>query len=80
MGLKTIKISEDNYKKLNMMAGLIRTRENRPISISETLSELLVKKNSDIMRFAGSWKMTDKEFEKINEDLEKLWKNWKMEL
>ena len=78
MDLKTIKIGEKGYMELNRYAGLLRAEENRPVSVNEALLKLLTKnKEVDIMRFAGSWKITDKEAEKINSDLEKLWKTWK---
>ncbi len=81
MELKTIKIGEDGYKELNKYAGLLRMMENRPISINEALIRLIAKtKGADIMRFAGSWKMTDEEFEKIAAGLDKIWKTWKVEL
>lgn len=80
MNLKTIKIGEESYKELNKYAGLIRAKENRPVSVNEALLKLLAKnKEADIMRFAGSWKMSDKEFEKIEADLKKLWKMWRVE-
>ncbi|MBI4163302.1 MAG: hypothetical protein HY512_00450 [Candidatus Aenigmarchaeota archaeon] len=81
MNLKTIKIGDKSYKELNRYAGLIRSKENRPVSVNEAILRLLAKnKEADIMRFAGSWTMTDKEFEKIEDDLKGLWKTWKVEL
>ena len=81
MSLKTIKIGEKSYRELNRYAGLLRIKENRPVSIDEAMLNLLVKnKGVDMSRFAGSWKIADKEMNKINTDLEKLWKTWKIEL
>jgi len=81
MKLKTIKIGEKGYKELNRYAGVLRAKENRPVSMNEALLRLLEKsRKSDITRFAGSWKMTDKELEKIKEDLGRLWKTWKIGL
>ncbi len=81
MDLKTIKIGLKSYRELNRYAGLLRAKENRPVSMDEAVLNLLIKnKGADITRFAGSWKMTDREFEKIENDLKGLWKTWKVEL
>ena len=81
MSLKTIKIGEKSYMELNKFAGIMRSSEHRPVSLNEALMKLLEKNSgNDIMRFAGAWKMTDREFGKITGDLEKLWKTWKIEL
>ncbi|MBI2676016.1 MAG: hypothetical protein HYX24_06165 [Candidatus Aenigmarchaeota archaeon] len=81
MPLKTIKIGEKSYKELNRYAGTLRVMENRPVSLNEALLNLLKKnRDADIGRFAGGWKMTDKELERIKADLGNLWKTWKTEL
>ncbi len=81
MSLKTIKIGERSYKELNRYAGTLRARENRPVSLNEALLSLLIKnRDADIGRFAGGWKMTDKELGRIRAGLENLWKTWKIEL
>ena len=81
MNLKTIKVSEKGYMELNSYAGSLRVKENRPVSLNEALLKLLEKSGgTDISRFAGGWKMSDEEFEKIQKDIKKLWKSWKIGL
>ncbi len=81
MKLKTIKIGENSYRELNKFAGMLRLKEHRPVSINETLMQLLAKsRENDISRFAGSWDMSDEELERIQADLDRLWKSWKIEL
>jgi len=38
---KVVKLSEENYKKLNVMAGELRTRLGRPVPIDDVVSLLL---------------------------------------
>ena len=75
---KTIKVDERTYKLLNELAGEIRAEEKRPVSINEALLRVLKeKKKHNIMDFAGSWKMSDKEREKMRAGLKKMWSEWK---
>ena len=79
MKAKTIKIGEKGYQELNKFAGELRAKENRPVSLNEALLRLLeTHKKVDIARFAGSWRMSDNEYEKLKADLERLWKTWKI--
>ena len=76
---KTIKVSEDGYKKLNSFVGYLRSKEKKPVSMNEALLELLSRVESrKIEDFAGSWTMDDKEAEKIKKDIKRLWKTWKL--
>jgi len=75
---KTIKISESNYRMLNNYAGMLRSRFGRPISFDYVLATLLKKRKSNILNFAGSWEMSDKEFEKIKSSLDEMWKGWEL--
>ncbi len=75
---KSIKVSEEVYRRLNMLVGALREREKRPVSISTALSLILpnaeTAKPSD---FAGSWKMSESEATEMINDTRKLWKSWK---
>ncbi|MEK6896135.1 MAG: hypothetical protein AABX12_01615 [Nanoarchaeota archaeon] len=62
---KTIKISEENYKHLLDIATALQERLGRRVSFDEALHDKLNKKRGDIMKLAGSWKMSDKEAEKL---------------
>jgi len=74
---KTVKVNDETYNKLNKYAGMLRSKERRPVSMSYTISILLedVEKN-DIMSFAGAWSMSDSEADKIKKNLREMWEKW----
>ena len=75
---KTVKVDESTYRMLNELVGEIRAEEKRPVSINEALSKILKeKKKTNIMDFAGSWKMSDKEEKRMNAGLKRAWVEWK---
>lgn len=78
---KTIKVDEMTYKMINEIVGELRSEEKRPVSINEALSKILkekiAKKKGNIMDFAGSWEMSDKEAEKMKAGLKRAWSKWK---
>lgn len=75
---KTIKVDENTYRMLNELVGEIRSKEKRPVSMNEALAKVLKeKKKKNIMDFAGSWKMSDKEAEEMKKGLKKAWPRWK---
>lgn len=75
---KSVKLDDKTYEELNSYAGEMRVRLNRPVSLSEAVEDLLRKKSGDIMKFAGLWKMSDKEWKKISGELDKGWARWKI--
>lgn len=71
----SIKVSEDNYKKLCELSGKLREKLHKPVSINEAISFLYKRKRlSDL---AGSWTMSDKEASEFMVDLREGWKKWK---
>ncbi|MBI3032288.1 hypothetical protein HYY69_02335 [Candidatus Woesearchaeota archaeon] len=78
MGMKTIKISEENYTWLVSMAGKLQKETGHSVSIDSALKTLKERPTSqNIMNLAGSWKMTDKEVKEMKNSLRKGWKKWK---
>ncbi len=76
MHLKTIKISEPNYKTISHYAGRLQAKLGKPVSLDKALTLLFRKsKFSDL---AGSWKMSDGEAEEFLKNIKKGWKNWKI--
>ena len=71
----SIKISEENYKKLASLSGKLRYKLHRPVSINEAINFLYKKRK--ISNLAGSWKMSDREAGNISNSLKKGWKEWK---
>ena len=75
METKTVKISTENYRRINEIAGELQKQTGKPISVDRTLTYILhMPKISDL---AGMWKMSDKEAEEIFSSLRKSWKTWK---
>jgi predicted CopG family antitoxin len=71
----SIKISDENYKKLCSLSGKLRVKLHKPVSINEAISFLYKKRKlSDL---AGAWKMDDKEAEELTKNLKKGWSRWK---
>ena len=75
---KTIKVDENTYRMLNELVGELRSEEKRPVSINEALSKVLneKKRKRNIMDFAGSWDMSDKEAEEIKRDIKRHRGSW----
>ena len=78
---KTIKVDESTYRMINELVGEIRSEKKRPVSINEALAKILREKKAgkkpNIMDFAGAWKMSDKEEEKMKKNLKRAWSGWK---
>ncbi len=83
MTTKPIKISEENYNWLLNVAGEMQKSEGRSISIDDALSSIKTdgKKGSgeSLLRFAGSWKISDKETREFKKHLHEGWKRWKIQ-
>lgn len=72
----SIKISEENYRRLAALSGKLREMLHKPVSINDTISFLYSKRK--ISDLAGTWKMSDKEVEGFMSDLKEGWKRWKI--
>jgi hypothetical protein len=77
--MATVKVSEETYKKLNRLAGKLRSKTGRPISVDEALDFALKRKSNNLSPSDfGSWaSMSDAEEEDILRSLDKFWKGWK---
>jgi predicted CopG family antitoxin len=74
MTTKSIKISEETYKKLVEMAGRLQAELKRSVSIEDAIKYLMRRKISDL---SGSWDVSDEEAQEIKEFLREGWKAWK---
>lgn len=72
----SIKVSEENYKKLASLSGKLRYKLHRPISINEAITFLYKKRK--ISDLAGSLDMSDKEVNDVMNNLKKGWERWKI--
>lgn len=75
---KTIKISEENYKWLVRIAAEIQKKKEKPVSFDEVIYDLRGGDGKDLMSFAGSWEMSDREAEDFLKNAKKGWKKWKI--
>lgn len=76
MSLKTIKISDSNYKAVVQYAGEMQKSLGEPVSIDRAISFLLSSKG--LSELAGSWEMSDKEADKMMKSLKEGWSKWKI--
>jgi len=77
--MATVKVSDQTYKRLNELAGELRSRLGRPVSVDEALDfALRQKRKPNLTDFGGTWSMTDEEEKRIfGDDLHRMWKRWK---
>ncbi len=75
---KTIKIKDETYESINVFIGELRKELKRPVSIDEALKRLLKMRKSMPSRFAGAWKMDEKEAEELKKELKDMWKKWEL--
>jgi predicted CopG family antitoxin len=74
MATKSIKVSEETYRKLVELAGKLQAELKKPVSIEDAIRYLMRRKISDL---AGSWDISDEEVKVIKESLRRGWSTWK---
>lgn len=74
MTTKSIKVSEETYKRLVELAGKLQAELKKPVSIEDAIRYLMRRKISDL---AGSWDVSDEEVREIKESLKRGWSTWK---
>ena len=74
MTTKSIKLSEDTYKKLVEIAGKLQAELKKPVSIEDAIKYLMKRRISDL---AGSWDLSNDEVQAIKKSLNEGWKAWK---
>ena len=74
MTTKSIRVSEETYRKLVELAGRLQAELKRPVSVEDAIRYLLKRKISDL---AGSWEISDEEVKEIKESLKMGWKAWR---
>lgn len=70
----SIKISEENYKKLSALSGTLREELKKPVSLNDAITYLYKKKR--LSEISGAWEMSDDELKKWKSDLKEGWSNW----
>ncbi len=80
VSMKTIKISDETYRKLCEMAGRLQAELKRPVSMDETIRRLLENAGgSRISELGGVWELSDEEAEEILSSLRRWWRAWELE-
>ena len=74
MATKSIKVSEETYRKLVELAGKLQAELKKPVSIEDAIRYLMRRKISDL---AGSWDISDEEVKEIKESLRRGGSTWK---
>jgi len=75
MPTKSIKLSEETYRKLVEIAGKLQAELKKPVSIEDAIKYLMKRRISDL---AGSWDISEEEVVEIKASLEEGWKKWKL--
>jgi predicted CopG family antitoxin len=77
--MKSIRISEETYRKLCEHAGRLQAELKRPVSIDEAIRSLMEgsKIPSTVTDLAGTLELSDEEVLEIKRELRKAWKKWK---
>ena len=76
--MATVKVSEKTYQELNVIAGELRARYGRPVSVDEAIEYATKRGKLRASDLAGSWSMSDEEAAKIAKELEGFWARWKL--
>lgn len=77
--MKTIKVSDETYRRLCERAGRLQAELKRPVSIDETIRHLLGETGKrGISELAGSWELSDEEAEEIYSSLRRWWGSWRV--
>jgi acyl dehydratase len=75
--MATIKVSRETYERLNEMAGELRMRFHRPVSMDEVLDSAMKARSLRPSDFAGTVVMTDREAHEISRELSRFWSRWR---
>lgn len=73
----SVKISEENYRMLCSLSGRLQEKFGKPVSINEAISYL--EKGGKLSDLAGSWKISEREVNEMNQSLKRGWKKWAKE-
>jgi hypothetical protein len=74
--MATVKVSRETYERLNELAGELRARLHRPVSIDEALDSAIKAKTLRPSDFAGTFVLSDRESEDLSEGLNGFWSRW----
>jgi len=74
--MATVKVSKETYERLNEMAGKLRARLHRPVSMDEVLDSAIKAGSLRPSDFAGTFVLDDREFEDLSQEMSGFWSRW----
>jgi cobalamin biosynthesis protein CbiG len=77
--MATVKVSKRTYRELNEIAGKLRARMRRPVSVDEAIEFAMRRDKLKPADFAGSLSLTDKEEAEISEKTARFWSRWRLQ-
>jgi hypothetical protein len=69
--VKTIKISDENYRWISKIAGQLQANWGEPVSIDRALT--YTHKSKELTELAGSWELPEKHPKGTKKDLKDRW-------
>ena len=74
--MATVKVSKRTYERLNQLAGTLRARLKRPVSVDEVLGIVMKGKELRPSDYFGTIMLSDEEAAAIYKELDVLWSRW----
>jgi hypothetical protein len=74
--MATVKVSKETYEKLNELAGKLRARLHRPVSMDEVLDSAIKARSLRPSDFAGTFVLGDQESDELSQELTRFWSRW----
>jgi hypothetical protein len=74
--MATVKVSKETYEKLNNLAGKMRAKAHRPVSMDEALDSAMNISRLRPSDFAGTFIVSEREATEIFEELSRFWSRW----
>jgi len=74
--MATVKVSKETYERLNEIAGKLRARLHRPVSMDEVLESAIRAKSLRPSDFAGTLVLGDQESDALFLQLGGFWSKW----
>ena len=70
-------MDEETYRRLTVHAGKLQRDKGKPVSINDALKDLTSGSSNKISDLAGSWDISEEEYERIRDSLKEGWDKWK---
>lgn len=75
--MATVKVSKKTYRELNEIAGKLRARFRRPVSVDEVIEFSMKRDRLKPGDYAGTLLLTDEELAEMSNGLRRFWSSWK---